>query len=176
MRQFYVKNMTNYCSKSCEQQRFTISRFEFFVIYKLFSINWTLSIFDFFAIFYLVSFNSTSHKFTKLGSYDKNIQITLNATSISGFAHLGTGPLCCGRSSSGSNPGHTWHFYFSLNFYCPYLWKLVCNNYLHTEIKNAGKFRFYSHRYGIILVTHSYWLHRFVQKNNSPFLSLTHFP
>ena len=150
-----------------------------------------------------VSFNSTSHKFTKLGSYDKNIQITLKATSIScfahlgtgpsscppseyilreiltsisGFAHLGTGPLCCGSSSSGSNPGHTWHFYFSLNFYCPYLWKLVCNNYLHTEIKNAGKFRFYSHRYGIILVTHSHWFDRFVQKNKSPFLSLTHFP
>ena len=53
---------------------------------------------------------------------------------------------------------------------------VITNNYLYTEIKNAVKFRFYSHRYGRTLVTHSYRSHRFVQKNKSPFLSLTHFP
>ena len=107
--------MRNWCSKRYYHQRVPISKFLFFDIYYLFSINLTLSIFDFLSLFfYLVSFNSILQKVSKLGFMYKHKSYS-QAARLNGREHICVRYQRLGRGNPGSNQRRGQRIFFFTN-------------------------------------------------------------
>ena len=108
--------MRNWCSKRYYHQRVPISKFLFFDIYYLFSINLTLSIFDFLSLFfYLVSFNSILQKVSKLGFMYKHDKNYSHAARLNGREHICVRNHRSGRGNPGSNHRRGQRIFFFTN-------------------------------------------------------------